>query len=171
MHNNQKDEFLITLKNSSDKFLPEIDYAYASILYYVEFRSLYDDKDTNLDLDDYIHGIKVLNAIVGVNKSIDYSINKSSGSNNEYNKILIEALLNTSAHLKDINVNLIDYYKDLFYKLKLHKLNNINDENNNSNINESKNIDEINTLLTHSEIQESIYQANVQYEKEYLGIN
>ena len=147
------------MKNGDEKYLPMIDYEYASSLYYFEFKSIYDDKETGLDLEDFIHGIKVLNAIASINKEID----EKFSMNDHKNSALIASLTNPNAHLQDFNPTLINLYKNLFFKLKSEKLLN-NDENNND-----QSMLQLNSLLTHSEIQECIYDANDFHEREHLS--
>ena len=116
-----------------------------------------------MDFEDFINGIKVLNSIALINQCID---DKFTSDNDESvnDEDLIESLTATDAHLQEVNKNLINLYKNLFFKLKAEKLM-INDENNNSN----SSIIGASNLLLHSEIQDCITNANVMYEKEYLS--
>ena len=157
---NNKIDFINTLKYASEDFFPQIDFDYAGSLYFLEFKSIYDDKESNLDLEDFINGIKVLNAIASINRCIDEKFNYNNNKNEE----LIESLLHSNAHLQDVNTNLINLYKNLFFKLKSEKVL-MNDENNNSNCS----IIGSNNLLTHSEIQECILNGNMMHEKEFFG--
>jgi hypothetical protein len=165
-NSNQKD-FINTLKNASEEFFPPIDHEYAASLYFLEFKTIYDDKETNLDLEDFINGIKVLNSIALINRAIEFkfsSNNEEINNNNNNNEDLFECLSEPNAHLQDINKNLINLYKNLFFKLKSEKLM-INDENNNT----SSSLSGANNFLIHSEIQDCITNGNIMFEKEYLG--
>ena len=167
LHNNNKNEFINTLKNATEEFFPTIDHEYAASLYFLEFKTIYDDKETNLDLEDFINGIKVLNSIALINRTIEedkFSSNNEEMNNN--NQDLLECLSEPNAHLQDINKNLINLYKNLFFKLKSEKLM-INDENNNT----SSSLSGTNNFLTHSEIQDCITNGNIIFEKEYLGMS
>jgi hypothetical protein len=158
---NLKDEFLDLLRYST--FTPKIDFEYASNLYFIEFKNLYEDKGISLDLDDYIHGIKVLNAIVDINRAIDQSIQKTH---------LISYLLNPNAHLNSMNMNLIDYYVYYFNKQKLEKSMPPGSSSSSiSSTNSFVNDEILSRLLTHSEIQDCITMANDQYEQETIAIN
>ena len=53
--NNSKEEFINTLKENKGIFLSEIDNEYAGGLYFVEFKYIFDEKQTHLDIDDFIH--------------------------------------------------------------------------------------------------------------------
>lgn len=84
--NNRKDEFVEIIKQNVEMFMAPIDYEYASSLYFIEFKYLYEEKQSNLDLEDIIHGIKVLNSVVNINKTIDSCMN-SMHVNYEYKEL------------------------------------------------------------------------------------
>lgn len=146
LFNSKCDEFLLCLKNASEVYLPQIDYEYAYKFYYQEFKSIQVEKGSNLDIDDFIHGIHVLNAIVLINKAID---------SNNCNEV-IYSLKNKSAHLQDIDDNLCDNYMKLFLRFKEVKLRKSNN---------------LSTLLTYGELQDSIVQANYLHHQEILSKN
>jgi hypothetical protein len=158
---NLRDDFVDLLRYSTQT--PKIDFEYASNLYFIEFKNLYEDKGNSLDLEDYIHGIKVLNAIVDINRAIDQNVHKNH---------LISHLLNPSAHLTGINMNLVDYYTYYFNKLKLEKsaASRSSLSSSSSSTNSLANDDTLNRLLTHSEIQDCISTANEHYEQEIEAI-
>lgn len=68
---NRCDEFLELIKTNPDTFLAEIDASYAGSLYFLEFKYIRDEKQTPLDLEDFQHGIKVLNSVVDINRMLD----------------------------------------------------------------------------------------------------
>jgi len=73
---NQREEFSLILKQTSEILQNFMDTDYAGSFYSIEFKYIYDEKQTNLDIDDFIHGIKVLNAIVEINKTVDAAFNR-----------------------------------------------------------------------------------------------
>lgn len=72
---NRCDEFLELIKTNPDTFLAEIDSSYAGSLYFLEFKYIRDEKQTPLDLEDFQHGIKVLNSVVDINRMLDLLTN------------------------------------------------------------------------------------------------
>ena len=119
--NNKRDEFILILSQHAESFHTEeeIDGDYAGSLYFVEFKFIYDDKETSLDIDDFMHGIKVLNVVVDINKAIDISstnIDKNKSECLENDAILLlNRIKHPNAHLQEIiNDNLkIKYLKSL----------------------------------------------------------
>ena len=195
--NNMKEEFIITLKDNSDVFLSEIDHEYAGNLYFVEFKYIFDEKQTQLDLDDFIHGIKVLNAIVEINKTIDnccLNIHNNSDPNNNWNlnecyiKLadeLYSKLNESNAHIQDVrNESFKKRYLMSLTLAKQLKNNNNNghnlilddetdDNKHSASLSDSGHADSefyYCNLLTHGEIQECISQTNADYEQECLAV-
>jgi len=190
--NNQRDEFCSILKQNSGVFQlqTDLDCDYAGSLYFIEFKFIYDEKQTNLDFDDFIHGIKVLNAIVEINKTIEMCCNRLNiNIENYFHKEtdlqetdaskLMTKLKATNAHLNDLSN---DYLKKRYLKaiiqMKLFKNN-----NSSSNLSETKTTssslsdsghDESEmfqcSLLTHGEIQDCIAQTNADFEHECLAV-
>ena len=74
--NNQREEFSLILKQTSEILQNFMDTDYAGSFYSIEFKYIYDEKQTNLDIDDFIHGIKVLNTIFERNKTVDAAFNR-----------------------------------------------------------------------------------------------
>jgi hypothetical protein len=185
--------FILILKENSSVLLSEIDSNYASNLYFVEFKYIHEEKQNSLDIDDFIHGIKVLNAVVDINKEIDgffahikdnpeANLNTTDKLTDTYATNIYAKLKNPSAHLQDINgEHLKKRYLNSFYACKRLKINNnSNSSYNNTILNECKNLSLCDSghvesdlfscsLLTHGEIQECISQTNSDYEQECLG--
>ena len=185
--NNKSDEFCLILKENSDVFQADLDCDYANALYFIEFKYIYDEKQTQLDLDDFLHGIKVLNAIVEINKTIDACCNRlnitmenyfnKEGELDESDSIkLISKLRNQNAHIQEINNDFLKtrYLKSLI-QAKLFKSNNILSETKttSSSLSDSGHDDSEMfqcCLLTHGEIQECVAQTNVDFEHECLAV-
>lgn len=193
MLSNQKEEFVITLKDNTDTFLSDIDYDYAGSLYFIEFKYILDEKQTSLDRDDFIHGIKVMNVIVDINKTIDICCinvqNSFETYANDSNDLcfinnaneLFNKLNNPNAHLQDVRdepqfrkryLNALILAKQL--KNNNNNLNGLNDSEklNSSSLSDSGHGESeilVCNLLTHGEILECISQCNADYEQECLG--
>ena len=184
--NNQREEFSLLLKQNSEIFQSDLDTDYAGSLYFIEFKYIYDEKQTNLDIDDFIHGIKVLNAIVEINKVIDASCNRLNinvenyfSKENELTDLdamrLFIKLRMPNAHLQEINN---DYLKKRYLRsiiqCKLFKNSNALSETKttSSSLSDSGH-DESEmfqcSLLTHGDLQECISQSNADFEHECLG--
>ncbi len=105
--NNKRDEFILTLSNHIDSFQSEdIDADYAGSLYFVEFKYIYDEKENPLGIDDYKHGIKVLNVVVDINKAIDIAasnIEKNKSECLEYDSgWIMSKIRHPNAHLQEL---------------------------------------------------------------------
>lgn len=187
--NNKRDEFILILSQHAESFHTEeeIDGDYAGSLYFVEFKFIYDDKETSLDIDDFMHGIKVLNVVVDINKAIDISstnIDKNKSECLENDAILLlNRIKHPNAHLQEIiNDNLkIKYLKSLIAS-KQFKNTAISSSSTSMNMSDSKNNISLSdsghaeseilqcNLLTHGEIQECILQSNSEYKIECHAI-
>ena len=186
LNNNQKDEFIQALKQNTDILQSEIDYDYAGSLYFVEFKCIIEEKQTNLDIDDYIHGIKVLNVIVDINKKIDTCCFNMQNNFENYNSSN-ECFVNDSNELYAKISNPNAYFQEVRnQKFKARYLNalisckQIKNNNNSFGLSETKNgslsdsghgdseIISCN-LLTHGDIQECLGQVDQDYEQECLG--
>ena len=184
--NNQRDEFSLILKQNSDIFQTDLDCDYAACLYFIEFKYIYDEKQTYLDVDDFIHGIKVLNAIVEINKTIDHCCNKLNiNIENYYTKEnelqesdsikLITKLKNPNAHLQELNNDFLKkrYLKALIQCKLFKNTNNLSETKTSSSLSDSGH-DESEmfqcSLLTHGELQECIAQTNTDFEHECLAV-
>lgn len=132
--NNRKEEFIQLLKDNPNHLQidsnEDLDYEYSGSLYFVEFKFIQDEKQSNLDLDDFVHGLKVLVSIVQINKCLDFCINKKdSDSKLDLNLMVNELyykLTNQNAHLQDLKTSdqLKKKYFDSLILLKQFKNNN-----------------------------------------------
>lgn len=105
--NNKRDEFILNLSHHIDSFQSEdIDADYAGSLYFVEFKYIYDEKENPLGVDDYKHGIKVLNVVVDINKLIDSAasnIEEKKSECLEYDSnLLMSKIKHPNAHLREM---------------------------------------------------------------------
>lgn len=190
--NNQKDEFIGILKQNTDTFLSNIDYEYAGSLYFVEFKYIHEEKQTALDLDDFVHGIKVLNLIVEINKNIDEAFLVSQANSAMDNFVVLNEesfgeranelfakLSNKNAHLQDVGEEKLKkrYLVSLMLAKQLKNSTNnncITETTKNVSLSDSGHGTEVDMpfcgLLTHGEIQEAISQTNTDYEQECLAV-
>lgn len=193
---NQKDEFIKLLQKNYQLFQIDqqpdetsLDFSYAGSLYYAEFKLILEEKQSLLELDDFVHGLKVLCQIVQINKFIDHIvlIEPSESLENElYNK-----LSSSNALLQNVKNNPIlkKKYFESFVLLKQYKTNN-NTVGTTENLTEkdkytslsdsghseisystenSANSDVFTSLLTHGEIQDLVEQTNEDFEQEILA--
>jgi len=173
--NNRRDEFAILLSQHATILqIDEIDADYAGSLYFVEFKFIYDEKDAPLDIDDLVHGVRVLNSVVDINKVLDTaspdSIVDSFG--------LLTHLGHKNAHLSHlVDPELkLNYLRSLIAS-KNYKNNSTcssstslgSDSRNNLSLSDSGHADsEILqcALLTHSDIQECLVTVNQDHKRE-----
>jgi hypothetical protein len=186
LSNNMKEEFLQTLKSNVELLQSDIDSEYGGSLYFVEFKYILEEKQANLDIDDFIHGIKVLNVIVNINKIIENCTNNLENNYNKYCKQIDECLVSDSTRLYEIfknpNVHLQDVgneslkvrYLNSLISCKQSKTNNNFDTKTTCSSLSDSGHDECDflscNLLTHGEIQECISQTNADYEQECLAV-
>ena len=199
LNNNQKEEFIQALKQNASILHSEIDYEYAGVLYFVEFKCIIDEKQTNLDIDDYIHGIKVLNVIVDINKTIDTCCSNMHNQFENYNSTsecfkrdagdLYVKISNPNAYFQEVRSQSFKFrYLDALVACKQIKSNNNNNSNNNNTSSSSSGLGMNETkkgslsdsghgesesiscgLLTHGDIQECLSQVDADYDQECLG--
>lgn len=194
---NQKDEFIKLLQKNYSLFQIDhhpdetsLDFPYAGSLYFVEFKLILEEKQAQLDLDDFVHGLKVLCQIVQINKFLDNAMQlelSDSFVNELFNK-----LSNANAHLQNVKNNhlLKRKYLESFILLKQYKTNNNTVATTESLIDKDKytslsdsghseisdstensaNSDLFTSLLTHADIQDLILQTNADFEQECLAV-
>ena len=158
--------------------MSEIDDEYGGSLYFLEFKFILEEKQANLDLDDFIHGIKVLNSVVDINKAIDTccaNLADSEDLEGESN-YLFEALQRQNAHIQELNEykGMKQRYLTSLVSSKQYKNNSLNSsdlKNLSSSTDSGHNESELFqcSLLTHGEIQDCVIQTNAEYEQECLG--
>ncbi|XP_074650823.1 ras GTPase-activating-like protein IQGAP1 isoform X2 [Tubulanus polymorphus] len=135
------EELVNTLKNPAAA-LPEV-YPFAASLYLEEFASIKREQQRDLDHSEISGGVKLLSAIAKINEAVDKS--------NE--GLLMQCLLDSSAHLVAIDENSQDEYLAEFALAK------------------QKKIGENCELLNHPEIQECIDLVNGYVLEENKKIN
>lgn len=111
---NKCDEFLDLIKSNPDQFLADIDSIYAGSLYFLEFKYIREEKQAPLDLEDFQHGLKVLNCVVDINHMLDSlsdTISDSMGTiastarfDPDELDVLVLKLAQPNAHLQDVRV-------------------------------------------------------------------
>ena len=187
LNNNQKEEFILALKKNSDILLSQIDSEYAGSLYFVEFKTISEEKQTFLDIDDFIHGIKVLNAIVDINKAIDSCCFNMQNNFENYNKNnecyvndsteLFGKLNAKSGYLQETDNEAFKFrYLNALIACKQLKNNNnlsMSETKNNVSLSDSGHSEGetvTSNLLTHYEIQECVGQVNYNYGQECLSL-
>jgi hypothetical protein len=180
-----------------DIFVHEIDYQYGASLIFLEYKSMQDERQLALTLDEFTHGVKQIAAVIEVNKSVEFSMDNMQNSNGDYknseNILFIKDAEDLYEKLSHSNSNFKSVRNDLNYKkrylsalVQSRQAKNMSVANGfglNESLSESKNASLSDSghsessytvncnLLTHSEIKESIAQANTDYEQECLGLN
>lgn len=194
---NQKDEFIKLLQKNYQLFQIDqqpdetsLDFFYAGSLYYAEFKVILEEKQSQLELEDFVHGLKVLCQIVQVNKFLDYImlIEPSESFVNE----LYSKLSSSSALIQNVKNNPIlkKKYFESFIFLKQYKNNNntvgttesLGDKDKYTSLSDSghseisystensANSDVFTSLLTHGDIQDLVVQTNADFEQECLAV-
>jgi hypothetical protein len=140
---NKQEDFLDLLKSNADALLASnddsiIETSYAGALYFLEFKYIWEEKQSALDLEDFQHGLKVLNCIVEINHAIDQTLALSPASSNsdEYDEETVDELMmklaNPNAHLQDVRLS-----PDLFKYRYAQSLLALKQFKNNNNVNGS----------------------------------
>ncbi len=167
--NSRRDEFVLLLgQHARTLQIDDIDADYAGGLFFAEFKLIFDEKDTHLDIDDYVHGVRVLNAVVAINKAVDAGDAPS----------LLAQLAQPHAHLAQlVEPGLQQAYLRSLAATKNFKNGSttsstnsiVSDSKNNLSLSDSGHADsEIlqSHLLTHADIQECVVAANLDHRNE-----
>ena len=103
---NARDDFVDILRDNVGFFATsDVDCDYAGTLYFVEFKLILEEKQAPLDMDDFSHGLKVLNTIVDINTNIDcYICLRKCNSRMDCSDELYDKLCEASAHIKELGV-------------------------------------------------------------------